>query len=187
MPYYLQRRGIQSYCMAGTDGVEIVAELKQQGDVIIEKQQYDAFEGTELDNALEDSQSVVIGGLATDCCVLFTAQTAANKHRMDVYLPYQAVSASTVESYMVGLSTAEKSFAAVVDLEKLLQAGEPNDTLATDVAHYQTLEDEMRPWFLSELEFLEHFKRRNTNANLSVAAWLEKYLEEKSPTMKADS
>jgi ureidoacrylate peracid hydrolase len=63
----------------GTWGAEIVDELKpRQGDIVIKKQRYDGFEGTNLDIILRTSgiKYLIFIGIATNVCVESTLRRA---------------------------------------------------------------------------------------------------------------
>lgn len=66
-------------CIAGTEGIEFTEFSKpKEGEKVIEKQTFDAFIGTDLDEYLS-SQSVkvvLVAGLETSVCVLFSANSA---------------------------------------------------------------------------------------------------------------
>jgi len=67
------------FLIRGTWGAEIVDELKpQQGDIIIEKQRYSAFVGTNLDDTLKayNIRYIVFTGIATNVCVESTVRNA---------------------------------------------------------------------------------------------------------------
>lgn len=68
------------HCVQGTSEWEIVPELQpQEEDVIIEKNTYDAFHETRIDQVLvsTDINTVLVGGVLTNVCVLHTASSAA--------------------------------------------------------------------------------------------------------------
>lgn len=183
LPAYLQKRKVNKYCISGTDGARVVLDFKNDQDEIIYKQSYDAFEKTGLAEILQGIKSVVIVGLAADCCVLFTAHSAAIKHEKDVYLPYQAISASAVDSYAASLRSAEKSFAHIIDLEELLKIDEPTDKLVTDIQSYPKMEENAKSWFEKEAGLVSAFLSRNPNAidgTTNINEVLELFLAERS-------
>lgn len=66
-------------CIADTAGAEFTAfAMPQEGEIIIKKQAFDGFVGTNLDLILRehDIQAALIAGLETSVCVLFTANSA---------------------------------------------------------------------------------------------------------------
>jgi len=80
-------------CIAGTDGIEFTEFAKPlKGEKIIEKQTFDAFVDTDLDEYLssQDIKVVLIAGLETSVCVLFSANSAYLRK----YLPLMVSDAS---------------------------------------------------------------------------------------------
>lgn len=147
LPGHLQKLGVQPYCIDGTEGSEIVGGIFEPGDKRISKRWYSGFVGTNLHAEVEDAQSIIIAGVAADCCILTTAFDAATRHAKDVYLPYQATSASTCEAYVFGLQCVAKSAGAVVDLNELIRRGEPAwDQRIHDV---NSLTATLRDWYES--------------------------------------
>ncbi|MFA9496348.1 MAG: cysteine hydrolase family protein [Candidatus Bathyarchaeota archaeon] len=76
--YRPEGRG-QIPCIAGTEGTEFTEFAKpNECEKIIEKQTFDAFIGTGLDEHLQSHgiKTVLIAGLETSVCVLFTANSA---------------------------------------------------------------------------------------------------------------
>jgi nicotinamidase-related amidase len=66
-------------CIAGTAGVAIEAFAAPLGDEpVIGKQTFDGFMGTGLERVLRERQveAILIAGLVTSVCVLFTATSA---------------------------------------------------------------------------------------------------------------
>jgi nicotinamidase-related amidase len=73
------------HCMAGTDGAGFSAELAVGPDAVViskattpDKDAYSGFEGTDLADRLHEKHvnRIVVGGLATDYCVLNTVRDA---------------------------------------------------------------------------------------------------------------
>lgn len=165
LPVHLQRSGLDPYCLEGSEGAGIVAGLREEGEAIVRKRGYNGFAERELVDYLEESRSVVIAGIAADCCILATALDAASTHSKHVYLPYQAISASNLEAYVFGLEAAAKSAGAVLDINNLLDGNEPHWELRIDPASVtHTLES----WFKPRLEAVESL--RATRPNLSTMA-----------------
>jgi nicotinamidase-related amidase len=66
-------------CIADTAGAEFTAfAMPQEGEIIVKKQAFDGFAGTDLERILRehDIQAALIAGLETSVCVLFTANSA---------------------------------------------------------------------------------------------------------------
>ncbi len=119
LPHHLKTKGIEIYCKAGTAGAGIVRGLFSDGDKIITKQGYSGFGRTNLDDVLNDAPQLILAGIATDCCVHYTAFDAACAHGKRVYVPFQATSASTAEAYVSSLKAVWKSLGSVFDLAEL--------------------------------------------------------------------
>jgi nicotinamidase/pyrazinamidase len=73
------------HCVQGTRGAEFAAELRVPAEAVVvskgsdlDRDAYSAFEGTKLDTALSALRvrRILIGGLATDYCVLHTVLDA---------------------------------------------------------------------------------------------------------------
>ena len=67
------------HCVAGTPGAEVVAELApQEGDVVVPKRRYSGFFGSDLEMNLRDFgvREVILTGVCTNICVLYTAADA---------------------------------------------------------------------------------------------------------------
>jgi nicotinamidase-related amidase len=68
-----------AHCVAGTKGAEIVKGLDyKKGDVIVRKTRYSAFYKTNLEKLLKNKKidTLVLAGILTDICVLYTAGDA---------------------------------------------------------------------------------------------------------------
>ena len=66
-------------CVRGTEGAEVVPEaLPVEGEAVVEKQSFDAFLRTDLHGRLRsaDVEVLLVAGLVTSTCVLFTATSA---------------------------------------------------------------------------------------------------------------
>lgn len=71
------------HCLAGTRGGEVYQELKpQEGDFVIPKRRYSGFYGTDLDLTLRELgvEELVLVGVCTNICVLYTAADARMRH-----------------------------------------------------------------------------------------------------------
>lgn len=171
LPRRLLERGVPTFCVEDTLGSEIVTGLYQASDVVVNKQSFDGFLNTNLDEIIRGSEIVIIGGLAADCCVFLTAATASNSHSKDVYLPYQAISASTPESWLSSLRTAEKSFATVIDLRSLISGAIPAKHSVKRGADHPS----SSAWFVSMLESLD---RAKTQAQWSEGTGIKQMIED---------
>lgn len=69
-------------CIDGTPGVETLPfAVELPGEPVVTKQSFDGFLGTDLDGVLERAgvRGLLIAGLVTSTCVLFTASTATQR------------------------------------------------------------------------------------------------------------
>lgn len=161
MPVHLNKIGQQPYCLVGTEGAEIIDGLYSESEVLISKKSFSGFFGTDLAERLADIPSVILAGIATDCCILATALDAAS-HGRHVYVPYQAVSAANLGSYSFGLDAIAKSAAAIVEVEAVLTGSDLWEVRlqSNDVA---------RDWYTSQLSLLTEFRSRRGSDQGSVA------------------
>ena len=70
------------HCIAGSRGSQIVADLTPlDGEVVIPKQRYSGFFGTDLSMILSDSgvRAVTVAGVCTSICVMDTVGELANR------------------------------------------------------------------------------------------------------------
>lgn len=180
LPLHLRKRGVGLFCEEGTEGVGLVPGLYEPPDRIIKKQSFDAFLRTELDNVLEHSDDLVICGVAADCCILLTSNSASNKSGKQVFLPYQAIAASSVGDYVFGLRAAAKSLATVVDLKKLLATeGQAPQLTGTPEVNFQNVEETCGSWFKSQQAGLERLRengRLNSSSVTEILARVEAQL-----------
>lgn len=93
------------HCVAGSKGAQFHPELHLPDSTVVistatkaEKEAYSGFEGTELNDRLKAAgiHRLLIGGLATDYCVLFTVKDAL-KNGYEVILLQDAVRAVDVQ------------------------------------------------------------------------------------------
>jgi nicotinamidase/pyrazinamidase len=93
------------HCVANSEGAQFSSELNSPRSTLViskgtelEKDAYSGFEGTDLDERLRSAgiSRVLIGGLATDYCVLNTVKDAI-KQGYDVLLLQDAIEAVNVQ------------------------------------------------------------------------------------------
>ncbi len=160
LPKRLRMGGNEPYCISGTKGAEIVDRIKtKEEESVIEKKGYSAFQNTKLDEIVNNSGAVVIGGVAADCCVEQTAIDASNLDK-EVYLPYQSTAASNAGDYISHLRSAGKSIGAVLDLFKLIESGEPifDNRIPTD-----DLEKILYNWIKPRLDCAQNLESKIKN------------------------
>jgi len=77
-----------AHCVQGSTGAQFAAELRLPKEAVIvskgsdlDRDAYSAFQGTKLETALRalDVQRVLVGGIATDYCILETVRDARSK------------------------------------------------------------------------------------------------------------
>lgn len=122
-------------CIADTAGAEFTGFAKpEEGEIIVRKQAFDGFAGTDLEQILRerDIDAVLIAGLETSVCVLFTATSAylrrfvpvvvedasgdeLSRHQatmqMYTHLCFKAVSTAQIEQDWDGITQLAGTFA----------------------------------------------------------------------------
>lgn len=111
-------------CVRGTPGAEFVAGMEpDESDIVIKKQRYSAFHGTELDLVLRglDVKGLFICGVLTDACVL---STVVDARALDykVWMVEDALSGSTPHRHENALDILGFLFADVVSTEWALES-----------------------------------------------------------------
>jgi nicotinamidase-related amidase len=174
MPLHLAKRSLPPYCLKGTDGAASVDGLVGGTDRRITKTKYSGFFGTTLAEEIAEYDSLILCGIATDCCVLNTAFDATS-HGKHVYVPYQAVSASSLRTYLSGLEAIAKSAGAVVDLAAVLeQQGELWKTRLPEDREMSQAEE----WYSAAEQRLIDFRKRQAESPTRPAQVLVARLEE---------
>lgn len=87
------------HAVKGSDGARVVEQLAPlPGEIIVEKTRYSGFYGTRLEDILRKIgvERVVIVGILTNICVLFTAADAVMRG-FEVEIPRDSVAASSRE------------------------------------------------------------------------------------------
>jgi nicotinamidase-related amidase len=148
LPLRLRQNGTTPYCVKGTDGSEIVQGLRLGGEHVVIKQRYSAFDNTELTDLLQGISSVVLVGVAADCCILHTASDAMGQNK-NVYVPYQAIGASGSGEYAYGLASLAKSIGSIIDAKDLLRKGIPSPELPGPVSEARNL---LLNWYQRRIE-----------------------------------
>jgi nicotinamidase/pyrazinamidase len=76
---FIFRGKMKPHSIRGTEGAEVTDQLEvQEGDIILPKRRFSAFFKTDLDQTLRTwhCDTVVVGGITTNVCVLMTAMDA---------------------------------------------------------------------------------------------------------------
>ncbi|KUG19764.1 amidase [hydrocarbon metagenome] len=104
-------------------GSEIISELSDPAAIVMEKSQYDAFYGTELEAVLQAAgvRQVVITGVMTHLCCETTARSAFVRGYA-VFLPIDGCAAPAERMHRATLTSASHGFAVPVLAETLLAA-----------------------------------------------------------------
>jgi nicotinamidase/pyrazinamidase len=91
-PDDLEFRLFPPHCIRGTEEAEVIAELRDLPGPVIGKTRYSAFHNTELDEQLKALRPdrLIIAGVCTDICVLYTAEDARNRD-IEVAVPVGCV------------------------------------------------------------------------------------------------
>jgi nicotinamidase-related amidase len=101
LPYDDEFEKWPPHAVAGTEGAEVIDELKPiDNDRVIPKRRYSGFFGTDLDITLReaDIQTLVLMGVLTDICVMYTSADATAKD-YDVVTVKDAVDSSNRENH----------------------------------------------------------------------------------------
>jgi len=105
------------HCVVGTEEIEVVDELKQfvTPDNYIPKTRYSGFYRTNLEEILkqEDPENVIVVGVCTDICVLYTTADLRNRD-YQVTIPKDCVRALDADNTNVWLAHMENILGAKV-------------------------------------------------------------------------
>ncbi len=104
------------HCVEGTPGAEVIGELEpREGEVIVTKRRYSGFFGTDLDITLRELEvgELVLVGVCTDICVLYTAADARNLG-YSVTVPADCVASFDDEAHEFALRAMERTLGVKV-------------------------------------------------------------------------
>ena len=104
------------HCIAGSEGAEIIHELKpRQEDAIVYKRRFSAFSGTDLDITLREYQitNLLLVGVCTNICVLYTAADARNLN-YSVAVPRRCVASFDPEAHEFALREMDRTLGVEV-------------------------------------------------------------------------
>lgn len=118
---YLFENGREGYCVAGTEGAQIIEELQPQDDeIIIKKTRNSAFFGTNLDSVLRrlEIKNVIISGTQYPNCIRGTAADAMS-YDYDVTVVTDCCSAKTLEIASANITDMKNTGIECISLEEL--------------------------------------------------------------------
>lgn len=108
----------------GTWGAEIVDELKpQEGDMLVEKQRYSAFAGTNMDMILKtyDIKYIAFTGVATNVCVESSLRDAMHREYFPILIS-DATGAVSQSVQAMTIDFVKECFGWVTTSDKLIKA-----------------------------------------------------------------
>ena len=105
------------HCVRGTWETEIAPELAQfaKDAIIIDKRRYSAFFETNLEDVLAaiGPEEIIVTGVATDICVMFTVADLRNRDYA-VTIPANAVASFDAEAHKFALAHMERILGATI-------------------------------------------------------------------------
>ncbi|MEW6523811.1 MAG: isochorismatase family cysteine hydrolase [Bacillota bacterium] len=104
------------HCIAGTQGAEVVDELRPlPAERVIAKRRFSAFYGTDLDLTLRELgvDQLVLVGVCTNICILYTAADACMRHYR-VVVPRDAVASFDEDAHGWALRQLETVLGATI-------------------------------------------------------------------------
>jgi nicotinamidase-related amidase len=110
-------------CRAGHPGADYYRVRPVDGDIEIEKRTYDGFFETPLTDILQKRgiETVIVSGVATDCCVDLTARSAFLRG-MDVVIATDACAAGTTYLHYGALTALAQNAALLADTNAIVEA-----------------------------------------------------------------
>ncbi len=107
--------------MYGSEEWELIDGLNAASEEIIDKDRYNAFHGTDLNQRLQDAgiEDIIITGVMTNCCVETTARSAFD-HDYRVFVVEDACATANNELHLATLKNLAYGFAYVVDTKNML-------------------------------------------------------------------
>ena len=115
----------EKFFVYGAWGAEIIPDLKPQpGDIVVKKQKYDGFIGTNLDIILRtfQSQYLFFIGIATNVCVESTLRHAFFLDYFPILISDAAAQAGPIRLQEATLLNVQSTFGWVTNCESLLAA-----------------------------------------------------------------
>lgn len=142
LPNHLRRRDVPHFCKPGEEGIKFMIP-PGEGEKIIYKTHYSAFHEKSLIEIL-DGRKIVFAGVAADCCILHSA-FEADSLGFECFVALEAVSASSKEAYIAGLSSITKSAAEIISVTTMLTGKNPKDCIISE----SNVVEKARTWFES--------------------------------------
>jgi nicotinamidase-related amidase len=108
--------------LAGSPGTQIVPELYAASDIVVNtKKRYDAYMHTDLEFVLRDlgAQTVLLGGVNTNSCILCTSFATVNRDFELVVMKDCVDSMDGEEAHRMALSLIETCLGRVLDWQSL--------------------------------------------------------------------
>ena len=107
--------------MYGSKEWELIDSLNAASDDIVDKNRYNAFHGTSLDQRLKSAgiKDVIISGVMTNCCVESTARSAFD-HDYGVFVVADACAAADGGLHIASLKDLAYGFAYIMDTKGML-------------------------------------------------------------------
>ncbi|MBP9743214.1 MAG: isochorismatase family protein [Burkholderiales bacterium] len=106
----------------GSEGWQIIKEFDTEGYIIIDKSQYSAFFGTNLDEILKSHNitDLIISGVMTNCCCE-TAARDAFMRGYNVFFVNDATATINAELHLAAIKNLAFGFANVVNTNTLVE------------------------------------------------------------------
>ena len=110
-------------CREGSKGAEFVGVTPLPGEAVFSKSRYNAFAGTGLDAHLKalKRDTLVIGGLTTECCVDSTARDAFERD-YHVFIAWDAVAAYEPDQHEGALKALALNCATLAPTADMISA-----------------------------------------------------------------
>ena len=112
-PDDLEFKVFPPHCIEGTAEAEVIPELAKYPGEIIPKKRYSGFFGTVLEAKLREFKpaKIIVCGVCTDICVLYTAASARNRD-YEVEVPVDCVASFDEKAHRFALEHMEKVLGA---------------------------------------------------------------------------
>ncbi|MFQ5965590.1 MAG: isochorismatase family protein [Candidatus Scalinduaceae bacterium] len=101
---------------------ELINGLDAASEDVIDKDRYNAFHGTDLDQRLQSvcAKDIILSGVMTNCCVETTARSAFD-HDYGVFVVADACATADDELHIATLKNLAYGFAYIVDTKRMLE------------------------------------------------------------------